>query len=87
MLIITLVLASFGVVMTEEESNPEAKFDFAHCINDIVIKIGKTWMHFMVMLSTQLKKIPSFNLYIEILCHFGMFSISTFLGEYISIFG
>jgi hypothetical protein len=87
MLMITLVLASFGVVMTEEESNPEAKFNFAHCLNDIIIKIGKTWMHMMVMLSTQFKKIPKYNFYFEILCHFGMFSISTFLSGYISIYG
>jgi len=79
MLILSLVIASFGVMLTEEESNPEAKFDFMHCTHDIIIKIGKTWMHYMVILSTLCKK-QRLNFYVEILLHFGVFCIATFLS-------
>lgn len=56
MLILSLIISSFGVMLTEEESNPDAKFDLMHCTNDIIIKIGKTWMHYMVILSMHCKK-------------------------------
>ena len=79
MLILSLVIASFGVMLTEEESNPEAKFDFMHCTHDIIMKIGKTWMHYMVMLSMHCKKLK-LNIYAEILLHFGVFCIATFLS-------